>query len=233
MLTTAINMKFLNILQICDSNFPVGSFNHSFGMETYLRDGDISDLESLKKWLLVYLEQQFLYNDAFAMRLVYEYIQDKNIEKIWELDRLITVQNPAKESRDGAKLIGQRMIKTYLDLYKSEVLELYDKRVKKRESFGHPAIATAILLNYLEISMEEAILYYTYSSVSTLIQNGVRAIPLGQKDGLLLMQDLFQCFEKMVERVKVLDEEDFGINVPGLEIAQINHENLIFRLFMS
>lgn len=233
MLTTAINMKFLNILQICDSNFPVGSFNHSFGMETYLRDGDISDLESLKKWLLVYLEQQFLYNDAFTMRLVYEYIQDKNIEKIWELDRLITVQNPAKESRDGAKLIGQRMIKTYLDLYKSEVLELYDKRVKKRESFGHPAIATAILLNYLEISMEEAILYYTYSSVSTLIQNGVRAIPLGQKDGLLLMQDLFQCFEKMVERVKVLDEEDFGINVPGLEIAQINHENLIFRLFMS
>ena len=233
MLTTAINMKFLNILQICDSNFPVGSFNHSFGMETYLRDGDISDLESLKKWLLVYLEQQFLYNDAFTMRLVYEYIQDKNIEKIWELDRLITVQNPAKESRDGAKLIGQRMIKTYLDLYKSEVLELYDKRVKKRESFGHPAIATAILLNYLEISMEEAILYYTYSSVSTLIQNGVRAIPLGQKDGLLLMQDLFQCFEKMVERVKVLEEEDFGINVPGLEIAQINHENLIFRLFMS
>lgn len=233
MLTTAINMKFLNILQICDSNFPVGSFNHSFGMETYLRDGDILDLESLKKWLLVYLEQQFLYNDAFAMRLVYKYIQDKNIEKIWELDRLITVQNPAKESRDGAKLIGQRMIKTYLDLYKSEVLELYDKRVKKRESFGHPAIATAILLNYLEISMEEAILYYTYSSVSTLIQNGVRAIPLGQKDGLLLMQDLFQCFEKMVERVKVLEEEDFGINVPGLEIAQINHENLIFRLFMS
>lgn len=233
MLTTAINMKFLNILQICDSNFPVGSFNHSFGMETYLRDGDISDLESLKKWLLVYLEQQFLYNDAFAMRLVYKYIQEKNMEKIWELDRLITVQNPAKESRDGAKLIGQRMIKTYLDLYKSEVLELYDKRVKKRESFGYPAIATAILLNYLEISMEEAILYYTYSSVSTLIQNGVRAIPLGQKDGLLLMQDLFQYFEKMVERVKVLDEEDFGINVPGLEIAQINHENLIFRLFMS
>ena len=41
MWTTAINMKILNVMQICDSNFPVGSFNHSFGMETYLRDGDI------------------------------------------------------------------------------------------------------------------------------------------------------------------------------------------------
>lgn len=43
MWTTAINMKILNVMQICDSNFPVGSFNHSFGMETYLRDGDIKD----------------------------------------------------------------------------------------------------------------------------------------------------------------------------------------------
>ena len=27
----------LKVIQICDSNFPVGSFNHSYGMETYLR----------------------------------------------------------------------------------------------------------------------------------------------------------------------------------------------------
>ena len=52
MLITAINMKILNVMQICDSNFPVGSFNHSFGMETYLRDGDIKDSKTLKIWLL-------------------------------------------------------------------------------------------------------------------------------------------------------------------------------------
>ena len=27
MWTTAINMKILNVMQVCDSNFPVGSFN--------------------------------------------------------------------------------------------------------------------------------------------------------------------------------------------------------------
>ena len=30
-----------------------------------------------------------------------------------------------------------------------------------------------------------------------------------------------------------LKDEDFGLTVPGLEISQINHEELIFRLFMS
>ena len=31
--------KTLDLFQICDSTFPIGSFNHSFGMENYLSDG--------------------------------------------------------------------------------------------------------------------------------------------------------------------------------------------------
>lgn len=233
MLTTATKMKFLSILQICDSNFPVGSFNHSFGMETYLRDGQICDSQTLKLWLNSYLEHQFIYSDGFAIRLVYEYLKDNQLDQIWQLDRMLTVQNSAKESRDGAKLVGQRMIKTYLELYDIPLLREYEKRIKGKLSFGSPSIATAILMYNLEISMEEALTYYMYSTVSTLIQNGVRAIPLGQKDGLLIMKEFFEIFENLVEKIKKLDFDDFGLTVPGLEISQINHEGLIFRLFMS
>lgn len=233
MLTIATNMKILNVMQICDSNFPVGSFNHSFGMETYLRDGDIKDTQTLKVWLLAYLKYQFIYADGFAIRLVYEKLKSNSIEDIWEIDRKITVQNISKESRDGAKLVGQRMVKTYLELYDIHLLKEYGERIRKKQSFGHPSIATAILLNYLDISLEDAILYYMYSSISTLIQNGVRAIPLGQKDGLILMKEFFPIFEEIQNKIMNLDLEDFGANVPGLEIAQINHEELVFRLFMS
>lgn len=88
-------------------------------------------------------------------------------------------------------------------------------------------------MNYLEISVEDTILYYMYSTISTLIQNGVRAIPLGQKDGLILMQEFFPVFEKLLSEIMSLKDEDFGLTVPGLEISQINHEELVFRLFMS
>lgn len=72
-----------------------------------------------------------------------------------------------------------------------------------------------------------------YSTISTLIQNGVRAIPLGQKDGLILMQEFFPIFEKLLSEIMNLRDDDFGLTVPGLEISQINHEELVFRLFMS
>lgn len=88
-------------------------------------------------------------------------------------------------------------------------------------------------MKYFELTVTEAVLCYMYSTVSTLIQNGVRAIPLGQKQGLIIMKDFFPVFEKIGKDIMQLDEKDFGANVPGLEISQINHENLVFRLFMS
>ena len=39
------------------------------------------------------------------------------IKKILELDRMLTVQTIAKETRNGSKLIASRMIKLFLDLY--------------------------------------------------------------------------------------------------------------------
>ena len=42
-------LNVLRVMQICDSNFPIGSFNHSYGMETYLRDNKIKDRSTLKE----------------------------------------------------------------------------------------------------------------------------------------------------------------------------------------
>lgn len=233
MLTTATNIQILSILQICDSNFPVGSFNHSFGMETYLREGKIDDVQSLKKWLDIFLEHQFCYNEGLAFYLINRYLEDNEIEKIWDIDNLLTVQTTSKESRDGNKLIGQRMIKTYLELNKIPLLLDYEQQIKNKRCYGNPAVATAILMNSLGVGKKLGLMAYMYSTLSTLIQNGVRAIPLGQRDGLLLLQDYFEKFEEMAERIMKLDFDDLGLNVPGLEIAQINHEDLVFRLFMS
>ena len=40
---------------MCDSNFPVGSFNHSYGMETYLRLNRVYN-HTFREWLNVYLK---------------------------------------------------------------------------------------------------------------------------------------------------------------------------------
>lgn len=227
-------LDVLRVIQMCDSNFPVGSFNHSFGMETYLRNDMINNSDAMRKWLKVFLGNVFIYSDGLAIKMLYEYLDTKNIDKIYELDRLITVQSIGKETRNGSKLIASRMIALFLDLYNDmDFLNNYYKKILKKEAYGHPAIVFGSVMHHLNFNAREAICFHMYSTVSTLIANAVRAIPLGQKDGQLLLKEMCESFEGLCEKIESLDSDYFGGSSPGIELSQINHENMEFRLFMS
>lgn len=223
----------LKVIQICDSNFPIGSFNHSYGMETYLRLKKVYNTETFREWLKVYLNEQFIFSDALAIRILYEYLNNDDLESILDLDNRITVQTIAIESRNGGKLVASRMIKLLLDLYDIDSLKEYNSKIINKEAFGHPAIVFGMLMYSLGFNLKEAIIYHMYSTVSTLISNAVRTIPLGQKDGQLLLKEFSEQFESLYDIVISLDDDYFGANSPGLELSQIKHEIMEFRLFMS
>lgn len=226
-------IDILRVIQICDSNFPIGSFNHSYGMETYLRDNKITNSGEFREWLNVFLKNVFIYSDGLAIKMLYNYLDIDDKEKIYDLDRLLTVQCISKETREGSKLVAMRMIKMFLDLYDCEKLEEYEAKIRKKEVFGHPAIVFGIMMYNLNFTLQEAVNFHMYSTVSTLIQNGVRAIPLGQKDGQMILKETCETFKSLYEKIEAMDEEYFGGSSPGIELSQINHETLEFRLFMS
>lgn len=225
--------EILMMMQLCDSQFPVGSFNHSYGMENYLRTGKVDSADTLRTWVRAFLKDSFSQNDALAIRFVYDLLEKKDIEGIWELDAWITVQSVAMETRNAGKLVARRMCDLLLDLYDCEILAEYKRKIVKKEVYGHPAITFAILTYEKNIPLKRATMYHMYATVSTLVQNAVRTIPLGQKDGQLVLKEFSDNFEKLYEYIETLTEDDFGANIPGLEMAQIKHETQVFRLFMS
>ncbi len=225
--------QLLNILQVCDSAFPIGSFNHSYGMETYLRENVICDAHTFNRWLTMFFENQYLYNEGLAIKLVYEILEKDEINKVWDIDQLLTVQNVAMESREGAKLVAYRKLDVVLELFEVDLLKEYKERIEENISYGNPAVVFAILMYYLNVKRDVAIVAYGYSVASTLVQSAVRAIPLGQKDGQRVLQDSLSTLESIREEIEKLSIEDLGYNIPGFEISQMNHEILTFRLFMS
>ena len=87
--------------------------------------------------------------------------------------------------------------------------------------------------HHLRSSKVNTTLYYLYSTVSSLVQNAVRAIPLGQTAGQKTIQEFQDALAKATEKIQDLDEEDFGIVSPGLELSQMKHERVNIRIFMS
>lgn len=231
--TTNKTLEVLRLLQLCDSNFPIGSFNHSYGMETYLRNNQITNAESFGKWVDMYLVHQFITSDGLAIRMLYDALENNNMDAVWELDHLLIAQSVARETRNAAKLVASRMLSIYLDLYDIESLKEYRRKVYAKEVYGHPAVVFGLLMYEFGMTEEEAIKFHMYSTTSTLIQNAVRAIPLGQKDGQLLVQRFSDKFDELYKEIEKLDYDSFGANTPGIELSQINHETQVFRLFMS
>lgn len=223
----------LALIQLCDSNFPTGAFSHSFGLESYIQDGTVFDESSFSEWLSVYLNEQLVYSDGLTVRMTFDALETNQIERIWKLDRLITAQNLARETRDGTVRMGERMVTIAETLYNVPLLTVYKERIKTKQSFGHPAIAFTMVGQFFQISKETTILYYLYSTVTALVQNAVRAIPLGQTVGQKITFAFQPHLTEAVKKIMNLSEDNFGIVSPGIELSQMKHERVNIRIFMS
>src|SRR5699024_2292002 len=136
---TAMTNRALSLFQLCDSNFPNGAFSQSFGLETYIQNDIVYDRDSFYHWLHAYVHDQLVNADGVAARRAYEALETEDMEKVWELDHILTVQNLAKESRDGTERMGDRMLSIAIDIFGMDVLKTYKSRIKEKISYGHPA----------------------------------------------------------------------------------------------
>lgn len=223
----------LSLFQLCDSNFPTGAFSHSYGMESYIQEGRVHNPDTFSEWLDVYLNEQLVHTDGLASRIVYDALENGDLEKIWKMDRLLTVQNLPRETREGTKKMGDRMLNLVSSLYDVPVLSVYREKINSKQCFGHPAIVFTMIGHHLEVSKSTTISYYLYSVISSLVQNAVRAIPLGQTAGQQIIQQFHSKLMDATECILSLDEGDFGIISPGLELSQMKHERVNIRIFMS
>ena len=225
--------QLLALLQLGDSSFPSGAFSHSYGLETYIQEGTIYDKESFFQWARVYLEKQLAFTDGLASRLALEALTKNEVDDIWKLDQKLYAQNLPEEARQANRRIGERLIKMGIELYAIPLLGEYLKKIRTKEVFGHPALVFMMMCDFLKINKHQAILTYLYSTIVTLVQNGVRGIPLGQTAGQRILLELQPYLVQTVKRIEMLDSDDLGAAAPGIEIAQMRHERLHVRLFMS
>lgn len=226
MLNTVTDYQ-LALQQLVDSALPTGAFAHSLGFETYVDAGFVSDEGSFGTWLSAFISQSLSYSDGLAIRFLYEGWE------LGELDELLSASLLPRQVREASVKMGLRLLEIGAEVFPSPELELYRDMVATGRAAGHQPLAFAVVARSLRVPLPEALAAYLFAAVTSLTQNAVRAIPLGQNAGQRLLRQAADGVAAAVERIPHLTPDDFGAVTPGLEISQMRHERQRARMFMS
>ena len=242
----------LPLAQLCDSALPTGAFSHSFGLETYICEGVVDGEASFVSWLRALVSTQLTFSEGLGLRLAFEAVAADDWEAIAHLDALLVAQAVPIQVRRAGVMMGRRMLTiARLALEGTDggrLLSRYAALIDTgnagdtggtggtKGSGGcrsHPAIVLAIAGYALGAPPAAVAAAYLQSSVISLTQNAVRAIPLGQDAGQRAIASVRGDVRAAVRRIGGLDEMDLGAAAPGIEISQMRHERQRARMFMS
>lgn len=224
----------LLLQQICDSVFPIGAYAHSYGLETYIQRGLVSDEATAQDYILQQIRWPLTHSELLGMRLAYEAAQQRDAEALLSLEQELRALKTPAETRAASERLAGRFLRTVasMDSLAGESGEFF---AAYRASAPQHAVNAAygVFAACAGIDLPELLARYLYAQVSALVVTCVKTIPLSQTAGQNI---LFALQGEQVEAVrKALGtrEEDLGLSCPGFDVRSIEHESLYSRLYMS
>lgn len=228
--TAMNNLAVLQMIQVCDSLFPIGTFTLSNGLETFVCKEKVKSEQDLITYLESYM-QILPYNELGTMLLAFRHSDDGKY--IQELDQYSMALKLAMEVRGGTQKLCRRFLKTFAKITEYPLLSKYEAWIAEDTCMGNHAIAVGLYAKEIKLDERTAAGIYVYSLLSSIVTNTVKAVPLSQIGGQRILN---KCLEKVglcIQEAQKIEIEDLGVGGTEFEMEAMNHEILYSRLYMS
>ncbi|NML20849.1 urease accessory protein UreF [Pseudoflavitalea sp. G-6-1-2] len=226
--------KLLTLLQINDSMFPIGSFTHSYGLESYVNSNAVHSNETAASYARTMLMHNIHYNDAAFLNKAWHCVAGK---KFWPqfaaLDELVTALKAPAEIRDASQKLAIRFLKLTEGLKPYESCTRYLKEIQEGKLHGHYAMAFGMYAKEAGISREDALGAFYYNSLNGIVTNCAKSVPISQTVGQKILFDLLPIIEDLVKKQDDMNEDMIGLCCIGQEIKCMQHEKLYTRIYIS
>ncbi len=212
----------LRLIAWLSPSFPVGAFAYSHGLEAAIEDKRVTNAADLIAWIGDLLE----FGPARADAVFFVHA--------WRATLAEDAQAFANVAQRAAAMRGTGE----LALEATQQGASFASAVAKAwPGFdGDPQIypvAVARAAAQAGIPLPEALGAYLHAFTANMVSAALRAIPLGQSDGLAAIAGLEAAIEAARDAALDRELDDAGSAAPALDILSFRHETQYTRLFRS
>jgi len=220
--------------------FPVGGFTYSHGLEWAIEAGVVTSAATLEAWLGEVLEHGAGRTDAILLARAHEAASRDDVAALAEVIELSAAFQPTKERRLEASAQGAAFVRAVGDTWSNPRFEALVAALEARFAGpGRPAVpwthapAVGVASAAAGLAVEDVAPAFVQAFAANVISAGVRAVPLGQSDGLRVLRALVPVVRRIAQDALAATLDDVGGAAIVADIASMKHETQYTRLFRS
>ena len=217
------DIALLRLLQLFDSQFPVGAFAHSGGLETYAALG--GSLPELRQVRLAQIDLGWGRSELAGAYLAWHAAGSASAETaLTQLSHRMDTLKVVPSVRETSLGLGRRTRDLLARVYPDAAIDITPP---------HHAVVVGAAGRRLEVVPRDLLLAYGQSLAAGTLAAALRCMPVSPAQAQILLADVHPRLSAAVDRVMDDPEGSLFTATPALDIRAHQQAQLQTRLFQS
>ena len=225
-------IKVMRLLQFTDSQFPVGTFSFSNGLETASFEKIVTNAETLEAFARSQ-SHQAAFSDGVAAIHAYRSYKAGDFDKCKKIDKYLYAFKMNDEARLMATRMGKKLAELGVKLYSDQFIKEWLEEINKGIIPGMYPVVQGMMFALAGVSEEDLFCSHQYGVINMVLGAALRCVKVSHYDTQQILENLSDDIENLYKKASEMDLKDMNAFYPELDILASLHEKGKMRMFMN